>query len=101
VRDASLVELLRDLRAFRVEATLREGAVATETFLRARGFAPSGPRRLAAQVAQDEKLDVVTRLLRDHGEGVEDVSVVPVDDLSIATATLHRSRPRLRAVGAA
>jgi ABC-type multidrug transport system ATPase subunit len=95
-RDASVTELLRELRAFRVEVTLRADNSAADAFLRARGFFTSGQRRVAAQVAQDEKLDVVTRLLRDFGADVDDVSVVPVDDLSLADRT---SRPRLRAVG--
>ncbi len=98
VRDASVGELLRELRAFRVEVTLREHTTDAERFLRTRGFATSGARRVAAQVAQDEKLDVVTRLLRDHGDDVEDVSVVPVEDLSMVAGADRTSRPRLRAV---
>jgi ABC-type multidrug transport system ATPase subunit len=93
VRDASLTELLRDLRAFRVEVAIRDGARDVETFLRAREFAAAGARRFVARVAQDEKLDVVTRLLRDFGGDVEDVSVVPVEDLSAAAPSRAR-RPR-------
>ena len=98
VRDASVAELLRELRAFRVEVTLRAGTTVAEGFLRARGFVTSGARRVAAQVAQEEKLNVVTRLLRDHGNDVEDVSVVAVEDLSMAVEPPRASRPRLKAV---
>ena len=98
LRDASLDELLRDLRAFRVEATLRAGTTLADVFLRARGFTTSGARRLVAELAQDEKLDVVTRLLRDHGAEVEDVSVVPVDDLAMARRPAAGERRHLRAV---
>ncbi len=97
-RDAPLADLLRELRAFRVEVALREGASNAEVFLRARAFAPCGTRRYAADVSQNEKLDVVTRLLRDHGGDVEDVSVVPVEDLSMARGV--ERGPRLHVVGA-
>ena len=95
VRDAPLEELMRDLRAFRVEVALRENAQKTEELLRARGFATAGALRLAIQVAQHEKLELVTRLLQEHGADLADVSVVPVDDLSIAAA---ESEPRLKVV---
>jgi ABC-type multidrug transport system ATPase subunit len=97
VSDATSAELLRDLRAFRVEVTLREGASAAEKLLRARGFATTGAHSLAAHVAKDEKLEIVTRLLRHHRDEVEDVSIVPVEDL--AAAARRASRPCLRAVG--
>lgn len=101
VRDAPLAELMRELRAFRVEVALREGAAKTEETLRARGFASAGTSRLAIQVAQHEKLDLVARLLQEHGADLADVSVVPVDDLTIANIEAKDARdsqPRLKVV---
>jgi ABC-type multidrug transport system ATPase subunit len=108
VRDASLEELMRELRAFRVEVALREGASKTEELLRARGFVTSGASHLAMQVAQHEKLELVARLLQEHGADLVDVSVVPVDDLAMANADANAganagaqekdSQPRLKVV---
>lgn len=84
-RDAPLVELMKELRAFRVEIALREGADELEATLLGRGFARSGIRRLAIEVAQQGKLELVTQLLKEHGDGLSDVSVVPLEDLG-ATA---------------
>ncbi len=91
VRDASLAEVLRDLAAFRVEVAHRDGATALETMLRARGFAASGKGRLVAEVPQHEKLELVTRLLREHGEAITDLSIVPVEEIVHAA----RKGPRL------
>ncbi len=81
VRDAPLEDLLRDLRAFRVEIALRDGARAAEDLLRARGFEPCGPRRFGANLAQSEKVALVTRALADIGEDIADLSVTPVAEL--------------------
>ncbi len=93
-RDAPLSELMKELRAFRIEVALREGADGVEATLLGRGFARSGVRRFAIEVAQQGKLELVTRLLKEHGEALSDVSVVPLDELG---ATAPR-RPRLEVV---
>lgn len=98
VRDAPLAELMRELRAFRVEVALREGAAKADEALRARGFTSAGTSRLAIQVAQHEKLELVARLLQEHGADLADVSVVPVDDLTIANMETGESQPRLKVV---
>ena len=86
VRDAPLEELLRDLRAFRVEIALREGARGgyAEALLRARGFEACGAGRFVANLAQGEKVEVVTRALAELGDDIADLGVTPVDDLYTA-----------------
>jgi len=86
VRDAPLEDLLRDLRAFRVEIALREGARSAEELLRARGFEPCGTRRFGANLAQNEKVALVTRALGDIGDDIADLSVTPLEDLYTKTA---------------
>ena len=81
VRDAPLEDLLRDLRAFRVEIALRDGARAAEELLRARGFEPCGVRRFGANLAQNEKVALVTRALADIGDDIADLSVTPLEDI--------------------
>jgi ABC-type multidrug transport system ATPase subunit len=95
VRDAPLGEMLRDLQAFRVEVSLRDGADAVDALLRARGFLPCGRGRLGADVAQHEKVEVVTRLLAEHSGVLSDLSIVPIDDLS---HVVSRQRPHLKVV---
>jgi ABC-type multidrug transport system ATPase subunit len=95
VRDAPLEDLLRDLRAFRVEIVLREGARAAEELLQARGFAPCGARRFGADLAQSEKVALVTRALADIGDDIADLSVTPLEDIT----TISRvSVPHLKVV---
>lgn len=96
-RDVPLVALLADRRAFRVEVTLVDAASPTGAVLRARGFEPAGPGRLALDVSQAEKLGVVTRLLEEHGDALADLGVTPVDDLARASEAPKRERV-LRAV---
>lgn len=86
VRDASLDEVLLGLKAFRVEVTLR-GATASraEAMLLGRGFTPCGGARFGANVAQHEKVELVTRLLAEHSADLADLSIVPVDDLARAS----------------
>lgn len=96
-RDTTLEEMLRALRAFRVEVTLEPDSEGVEDELAARGFERSGPRRFVASVAQDEKIALVNRLMREHGDALADLSVIPVDDLS--TAATATARPRLKVVG--
>lgn len=81
VRDASLEELLRDLHTFRVEIALRAGAGAAEALLRSRGFEPCGGGRFVANLAQREKVEVVTRALADIGDDIADLGVTPVEEL--------------------
>lgn len=97
VRDASLTELLRDLRAFRVEVAFREGGTSLEEELVALGFHGVGLRRYSAQVSQGEKVGLVARLLREHGAVLADLTVVPVDDFAVASNG-GRVRPRLEVV---
>lgn len=96
-RDASLSDMMRDLRAFRVEVALSEGASEVAAILEARGFRRSGLGRLAIQVAQDEKVELVTRLMREHGDALADLTVVPIDDLRSA-APARKGRPLLEVV---
>ena len=83
VSDVPVSEILRDVRGFRVEVSLRERAASAEAFLRERGFSSCGPRRLAAHVAQADKVDIVARLFREHGDGVDDMSVAALDDMMV------------------
>lgn len=91
VRDTPLAEVLRELRAFRIEVTLRDGADEARDRLLGRGFADAGRSRLAAQVSQSEKVELVTRLMKEHADVVVDLSVVPVEDFGAAA-------PRLKVV---
>ena len=95
VRDAPLEDLLRDLRAFRVEIALRDGARAAGELLRARGFEPCGLQRFAANLSQHEKVQRVTQALADIGDEIADLSVTPVDDLATASRACP---PRLKVV---
>lgn len=81
VRDATLEELLRELRAFRVEVALRDGARWAEELLAARGFERCGLGRFAMDVPQAEKVELVTHVLRELGGDLQDLSVVPIEDL--------------------
>jgi ABC-2 type transport system ATP-binding protein len=93
-RDASLSEVMADLHAYRVEVALRDGAASAEDVLRARGFAPCGLGRFGIEVAQAEKIELVTRLLKEQAGDVTDVTIVPVEDI----VRERKSAPRLRAV---
>jgi ABC-type multidrug transport system ATPase subunit len=95
-RDASLSELMRDLRAFRIEVALRDGSDEVADTLRARGFARSGIGRYAAQVSHEEKVEIVTTLMRAHADALADLTVVPIDDL--AAAAVPKGKPRLEVV---
>jgi ABC-type multidrug transport system ATPase subunit len=90
VRDATLEDLLRELRAFRIEIALRDGARAAEELLRARGFEPCGFGRFATAVPQPEKVQLVTRVLSELGDDIADLSVVPIEDLRCAGPTSER-----------
>jgi ABC-type multidrug transport system ATPase subunit len=90
VRDAPLAEILRELKAFRVEVAFREGATKLEEMLASRGFSPCGKGRLVAEVAHHEKVELVTRLLAEHGDALTDLSIVPVEDLTHAAGKPRR-----------
>jgi len=92
VRDGPLAEMMRELKAFRVEIALSTGAARAEEFLVAHGFERCGKHRFGAELAQHEKVDLVSRLLAEHGNVLADLSIVPVDDLAAAVP-----RPRRRA----
>ncbi len=92
VRDGPMADMLRELKAFRVEIALSSGSARAEEFLVAHGFERCGKHRFGAELAQHEKVDVVSRLLAEHGNVLADLSIVPVDDLAAAAP-----RPRRRA----
>ncbi len=97
-RDASLHELLAELRSFRVEVALGRTRGEAETFLRANGFESAGPGRLGALFSQSAKVDVVARLLRLHQDDIADLSVYQVDDLALGERAGSEGRPRLKVV---
>lgn len=100
-RDVTVADVLADLRAFRVEIALAERAALAEAALRARGFTPAGPRRFALEVAQSEKIALVSRLLEEHRAVMTDLSVTPIDDLANAQRAAPSpttGRPALRVV---
>ncbi|MBK9260578.1 MAG: ABC transporter ATP-binding protein [Polyangiaceae bacterium] len=84
VRDAPLADVLRSLKAFRVEILFRETSEQAHEALSARGFQLSGKNRYAARVAQHEKLALIKELLDEYHDLVLDVSVVPIEDFSLA-----------------
>ncbi len=95
VRDAPLVDLLRSLKAFRVEVEIRDGALATIAALRFRGFRPSGAGWFGADMAQDEKIEFLTKVMGEHRSAIIDLSVVPIEHISHAPST---KRPKLEVV---
>jgi ABC-type multidrug transport system ATPase subunit len=90
VRDAPIEDLLRELRAFRVEIALRDGARAAEELLRARGFEACGASRFGANLAQNAKVALVTRALADIGDDIKDLSVTPLEDIYATARTSVR-----------
>jgi ABC-2 type transport system ATP-binding protein len=90
IRDGTLDELFADVPAYRVEVTLRPGHETATAFLRGRGFVPSLAGRLGARLTKQDKLDVVTRLLRDHDGAVADLAVYDVEELPLHGATPRR-----------
>lgn len=64
-----------------MEIALHAGAGAAEDLLRARGFAPCGAGRFGANLAQHEKVQLVTRVLGELGNDLADLSVLPVDEI--------------------
>lgn len=79
IHDGTVGELLQDLRAYRVEVWLQEGAAATAAFLISKGFAAAGPDRYSALLTQEDKLSAIEGLMRQHDRVVRDLSVYQVD----------------------
>lgn len=79
LRDAPLEQALSDLRAFRVEVTLARTTTQAHAILRARGFHADGGGRFVVEVAQTEKVALVTALLAYLGDDVADLAVTPID----------------------
>lgn len=99
VRDAPLADLLLELKAFRVEVTLRDDAKDSKAAaaLLERGFAPCGTARFGANVAQHEKVELVTRLLAEHSGELADLSIVPADDLTRVSREAGSKRAEVEA----
>lgn len=75
VRDAPIAELLGDLRSTRIEVKIREVHGAVEAWLSDRGFAAVARCRWSGTFRQDEKLDLVSDLMRRHEASVVDLSI--------------------------
>lgn len=71
-RDASIADLLGDLRSSRIEV---KAAPACETFLLDRGFHAIADGRYGGTFRQDEKLELIADLMRLHGDAVSDLSI--------------------------
>lgn len=97
VRDATIEERMRELRAFRIELTLREGARWAEELLGVRGFERCGPGRFTADVPQAEKIALVTHVLREIGDDLADLSVVPIEELCHGAAPSSERRMKVHA----
>jgi hypothetical protein len=67
-----------------VEVLLRESSEGMHDALLSRGFRHSGKNRYTVQVVQQEKLAVIKGLLGEYGDGLVDMSVVPIEDVSLA-----------------
>jgi hypothetical protein len=98
-RDASVEQLLADRRRFRVEVVFATSVPdSADWFLTESGFVAAGPRRYEALVSQADKVAIVARLLREHGNVIADLSVDHVDDLGLGLDEEPQSRPKLKAV---
>ena len=84
VRDAPLSDVLRSLKAFRVEVFFRDVPEQIHEAFSARGFRLTGKNQYAARVAQHEKLEVIKALLDEYNDWVLDMNVVPIEDFSLA-----------------
>jgi ABC-2 type transport system ATP-binding protein len=72
-RDASIADLLDDLRSTRIEVKANGSACAT--FLLDRGFQRIAEGRFGGTFHQDEKLELIADLLRLHGGSVSDLCI--------------------------
>jgi ABC-type multidrug transport system ATPase subunit len=98
-RDASVEQLLADRRRFRVAVVFATAVPeSADWFLTESGFIAAGPRRYEALVSQADKVAIVARLLREHGNVIADLSVDHVDDLDLGLDQEPSSRPKLKAV---
>lgn len=79
--DGSVGDLLDDMRAFRVEVWLKDGAQAAAAFLVAQGFSAAGRDRYAAALTQAEKIATIEGLIRKHDSVLRDLSVFQVESL--------------------
>lgn len=73
VRDASIADLLGDLRSTRIE--VKAIGAACVTFLLDRGFQRVGDGRFSGSFRQDEKLELIADLIHLHGATVSDLSI--------------------------
>jgi ABC-2 type transport system ATP-binding protein len=95
VRDAPTEDVLRGMRAFRVEVELHASATAVRAKLLARGFRPSFEQWLTADMGHVEKVEFVTHLLPEYRNAFVDLSIVPIDTMVRPPSHL---RPRLKVV---
>jgi ABC-type uncharacterized transport system ATPase subunit len=82
--DGSLHALLDDLRAFRVEVWLKDGAQLAASFLVTHGFSAAGQDRYAAMLTQREKIAAIEGLVRLHDSVLRDLSVYEVEGIQPA-----------------
>lgn len=104
-RDTSLADLMRELRAFRVELALRERGGDAEARVRACGLSPVGAGRFGIDLPQEQKVRLVTQLLGELGDDITDLSVTPIEEIGRTVSGDARdasaarvSRPRLEVV---
>lgn len=97
-RDTTLEALLRDLRAFRVEVTLRDGSEAAAAALVSRGLVRGAEGRFVGQFSRDEKVTIVARLLREHEAAIVDLAITAVEDMNAVLRADGASRPKLKVV---
>jgi len=88
-RDASLEELLADIRAYRVEVELTEADEGATRRLRSLGFEHAGALRFSAHLNHTEKLTVLSRLLHELEDEISDLSVTRVSDLPLHGERTH------------
>lgn len=86
VRDAPLAEVLRSIKGFRIEVTVRSGDAPVKTELAARGFVQRAQGRLVLEVDQAEKMEWMHELFTKHQSELSDIAVVPHEDLSQAAS---------------
>jgi ABC-type multidrug transport system ATPase subunit len=97
-RDTTIEHLLRDLRAFLVEVELRDGSAEAASFLESRGFRRRSDGSFEGRLAQEEKVNLVARFLREHEGAIADIAISPVQDMAVALDARPAATPKLRAV---
>jgi len=75
VRDASITELLGDLRSTRIEIRANEQTPGLLAWLHDRGFVAAAPGRFSGAFRQDEKLELISDLMRRFESSVSDLSI--------------------------